>query len=96
MKKILNLSLLVSILIISGCVNDTQEVKPYSSSDCTEEIDKFKKYQECINNYILRVQECTYFYRSGEDIVRNTKVEKCIKERYPKGRESCNSYKVGY
>jgi hypothetical protein len=88
MKIFLFLWTIVSIFLLNGCVN-VSSTEPNRSYDCTQKLDKFKKYQECMNNYILRVQECSYFYRSGEDIIRNTQVNKCIKEMYPDGRESC-------
>jgi hypothetical protein len=84
---------IASIFLLNGCVG-VSSVEPSRSSDCdcAQELDAYKKYQECINDYILRIQKCSYYYRSGEDIIRNTQVDKCVREMYPDGKESCNPY----
>ena len=88
MNRFLFLGVAASVFLLNGCVG-MSTVEPNRPSDCTQKLDEFKRYQECMNNYILRVHECSYFYRSGEDIIRNAQVEKCIKEMYSNGRESC-------
>jgi hypothetical protein len=74
--------------LINGCAN-ISSVEPNYSPDYTKKLDEFKNYQECMNNYILRVIECSDSYKSNEDIIRDAHVSKCIKEIYPNGRESC-------
>jgi len=90
MRIFLFLGIVFSVFSLNGCVG-VASAEPNHSSDCIQELHEFKKYQECMNNYLLRVHECSYIYRSGEDIIRDTQVEKCIKEMYPNGRKSCES-----
>jgi len=91
MRIFLFLGAISSIFLLNGCTSFSQK-KPVQlnySSGYTQELNKFKEYQKCMNKYILREIKCSYFYRSGEDIIRNTQVKKCIKEKFPNGSKSC-------
>ena len=50
---------------------------------------RYKKYRDCIDSYNQRTTICVYFNSKGEEILRKAKVKKCIKDKFPRGRKSC-------
>lgn len=93
MKNIYGIWLLGFSLFLSGCMSDPQPSNndyEHKIEEYNRKFDEYKKHQECLENYHQRTQICIYFNRGGEEIIRNAKVEKCIRDKFPKGRESCD------
>jgi len=88
--------MIVVLLVFSGCITSHSQPKVDNTYKYEKQFEKqekdftrYKKNRDCIDSYNQRTTICIFFNSKGEELLRKAKVEKCIKDKFPKGKKSC-------